>query len=487
MKRYIYVILGLVLATQFVACNKSNDKPIAQPEAKFVFGTATVDTTETSATITTDIPYYTVDGAKFDGHVSLLWGAHGENKESMTEITQYENVGGKILFTIEGLEPEHSYDAYLQLDADSHGIQYGKCIEFTTLEHIVIYSFDADTEIIAYGLYADVALSNITYLSDGVATDIAKIDIIWGATDGNNDQKMEINGSLIVDGCLNITLPSTTDTHLLENTAYRCYIEAKPVNEGDVLRSEEYIFTTTNAVVDVELSTPQLTLNEQELQIVVKQMSAIKDQRYIVADAKKEILYRAVGTSLWYNIEGEAYGDNGLYATLPITHLDEDTTYEVCAHLIIDNSYSYNSDSATITTPKSETPTPPVEPPVGGDTSAIAGTWHLVEWCGATPSFEVYMEITSNGGVLLYQKMQSRSWECYVSSADITEDGVIWGVYSDGIAWGASYSYTISEEHMTWTNIDDSGDVSVYERSTLPDGLSGFEQSTTRAISKRFL
>jgi hypothetical protein len=113
----------------------------------------------------------------------------------------------------------------------------------------------------------------------------------------------------------------------------------------------------------------------------------------------------------------------------------------------------------------------PSTPPVsGGDTSEIAGTWHLTEWRGTAPSFDIYLDIT-DGVVTLYQRLESRAWECFVSSAAI-EDGIIKGTYVDDVAWGTSYYVTTGDDTMTWIDTTDSTDISVYTRATLPESIT---------------
>ena len=85
----------------------------------------------------------------------------------------------------------------------------------------------------------------------------------------------------------------------------------------------------------------------------------------------------------------------------------------------------------------------------------------------------------------LWQKIEHRAWECYYSSATI-EDGIISGVYSDGVAWGTSYYISTTQNTMTWVDINDATDISVYTRSELPEGLTAV---ATRSVvsSVRFL
>ena len=193
------------------------------------------------------------------------------------------------------------------------------------------------------------------------------------------------------------------------------------------------------------------------------------------------LYFHASGSSVW-----EEYALNEKNSVvIPASALDEGVTYESKVVIVAGAQRQVReSDVATLTTPQSEVPVVPV-PPTGGDTSSIAGVWHLTSWRDATPSFEVYMDITATGGITLYQCLESRYWDVYQSTAAI-EDGVIYGVYTDNVAWGASYNLSVVGDTMTWVSTADSSDVSVYTRSALP---SSMPTAPTRAIvaSERFL
>ncbi|MBO5697184.1 MAG: fimbrillin family protein [Alistipes sp.] len=117
----------------------------------------------------------------------------------------------------------------------------------------------------------------------------------------------------------------------------------------------------------------------------------------------------------------------------------------------------------------------------------IAGNWHLTEWRGAEPSFDVYMSIDNAYGVTLWQRIESREWQRYESSATFA-NGIISGLYSDGVAWSTSYSVAVDGETMTWTDTVDSTDISVYTRSVIPDSLpTTITEETRTALAERFL
>lgn len=114
----------------------------------------------------------------------------------------------------------------------------------------------------------------------------------------------------------------------------------------------------------------------------------------------------------------------------------------------------------------------------------IVDTWHLAEWRGVKHSFDVYMSITDNYEVALWQRIESRQWEIFYSNA-YYDNGTISGVYTDGTAWRAAYDVVIDGSTMTWTDTEDVTDVSVYKRCELPNEVP---PATTRSItSERFL
>ena len=102
--------------------------------------------------------------------------------------------------------------------------------------------------------------------------------------------------------------------------------------------------------------------------------------------------------------------------------------------------------------------------------SDIEGTWMLEKWQGTTPSFSVYMEISPDGTIILWQKIDDYVWERYDSTATL-DSNVISGTYSDNFSWSSSYSIEFEGEDMVWTSTEDESDVSAYVRADLPDNL----------------
>lgn len=471
---------------QLTACD-TKEEEIHTPQFDAVFGMVNIEVSEDSATITADTPYYTLDENKYDGVVSLIYGEKGTDRSAMTSVTQLESLGDKLITTIEGLEPATTYESYIIIDCDSYGVEYSPCIEFTTSEHITKHVFNATSHVTAYGLYATIELTDVSYTADGAECDIAMIYVEYAAEGDDQYKRVGVEGDHIANGTVNFTIPTSTTEQLAENTTYHYYVTAEPENEGPTLMTEERSFTTTTATTDPQFAELKISSTTETIIITIDQMTIIKDGRYTIDNIEKSILYRIEGSEAWSVAQSSPYGNGGLYVSMPIGELQADSVYEVCAQMK-SGGETFKSDIESFDTPKNnDTPAP--EPPKDGDTTAIAGTWHLVEWCGTTPSFEVYLDIDTTGNILLYQKMQSREWECYKSLADITDEGIIWGVYSDGVAWGTSYTYSLAGNRMTWINVNDSNDISVYEPcSTLPEGLAGIEREATRSTcGERFL
>ena len=69
----------------------------------------------------------------------------------------------------------------------------------------------------------------------------------------------------------------------------------------------------------------------------------------------------------------------------------------------------------------------------GGISSDIEGQWHIVDWNGETPVFDVYVEFES-GNFNIYQQVYSLYYEHFEGTYSINND-VITGSYADGKPW----------------------------------------------------
>ena len=489
MKRYLYILLSATLT--LFGCKPSNTTD--KPEVVFCFTPIEVTTTETTATIT-NRSYMTIDGLKRDDKTTFYLEYAKMNEEEFIRGGDFSRLSdGWFEFTLSNLEPGTSYKARLTVDGGEYGSKTGEPFPFTTKEVAKVESISCDAEVDAKGLFATVRLSNVAYLVNEEPQSIAFIRVEYTPAYTNEWQYIEAAGSSIKDGKIEFTIPQSGAEYLVEDREYSYRVTVTPQNSDySAITTDKFSFKTTFAEVTAQFSALSLTYNDDGIRAEVKEVSVFYDdvaaEEYELGEAiTYTFQYRKKGTSIWEEVAAEL-SNGGMKATIAASLLSEGETYEVIASITAGRDMQVRHTAvAEITTSKEETPDRPIvpEPPTGGDTSAIEGVWHLTEWRGVTPSFEVYMDITATGGITLYQRIDNNYWEIYQSSAYI-DAGVISGVYTDGVNWGASYTITVKEESMTWVDTSDATDISVYTRAELPTHMPTAPTRTASAKS-RFL
>lgn len=342
----------------------------------------------------------------------------------------------------------------------------------------------------AKGLMATVNLTNVAYLVDGQSSDIHVIKVEYKRTSAEEWIGHEFQGSTIVDGKLTVELPFDGGDYLEENRNYHLRVTLMPEGgDYEPITSDIIEFKTEYAEVTANIATPTLILEGDNVKAMVNNIEVFYDG--IPAAEYKEgypikyyIYYRIKGVEKWSTTEVEAT-DGNISTTIQV---EEGNTYEFMAVIVAGAMQkARESKIAEINVPVSETPTPPAPPVGAGDTSEIAGTWHLTLWRDIEPSFDIYLDITDDGVVTLWQRLESRKWECYYSTAAF-EEGILRGTYTDGVAWGASYSITLNGDTMTWVDTNDATDISVYSRSELPSDIATTHTASCElTIEERFL
>ncbi|MBO7307755.1 MAG: hypothetical protein J6U59_06975 [Alistipes sp.] len=485
MKRYLYILLSAIV--MLAAC-----EPVIIPETKkyvaFYFGEATAQTTENSATITAEEPYMTIDGEKYDEAKVSLEYVLGSDDDTPFTIHNSEKRDGNLIFVIDNLTPATQYTAYLVIDGGEYGKQTSEPFSFTTKEHIPEVEMTCNMAVEAKGLMATVNLSNVAYLVDGASAAIHVVKVEYKRTSAEEWIAHEFMGSVIQGGKMSVELPFEGEDYLEENRNYHLRATLYPEDVNfEPLISDIVEFKTQYAEITANIAKPTLKVNGENIRASVENIEVFYDgismnEYHDSRKVKYYFYYRIKGNDDWTTMEVEAT-DGDISATISA---EEGNTYEVKA-LIVAGAIQKARESAIaeIEVPKNETPTPPTPPVGGGDTSSIAGVWHLTVWRGAEPSFEVYMDINAEGGLMLYQRIESRYWDIYSSTAAVV-DGVISGTYTDGTAWGASYNVSVEGDTMTWVSTLDSADVSVYTRSELPQEMPT-EPTRSAACGKRFL
>ena len=347
------------------------------------------------------------------------------------------------------------------------------------------------------GLLATITLRDVVFTLDGEPQPIAKVCVEYQHQESESGawSAIEKSSNALSDGIEDFELPAEGAEYLKEESNYIFRITITPEDS----RYESYTsditqFKTDFAEVTADIATPSLSLEDNTIKAVVTSTKVYFDgielSEYAYLDYY--IYYRKAGRSEWdekHKVESQE--DGSLSLSVDCATLDEDATYEFCGVVVAGASQQVLiSTVATITTPKAETPAPPTPPtpPVTGDadTTELAGEWRLTSWRGAEPSFDIYLSITADGVVTLWQRLESRQWEVYYSTVGY-ENGIITGLYTDGVAWGAVYSVSVAGDTMTWVDTADATDISVYTRTTLPNSLPSSTSATRAAASERYL
>ena len=113
-----------------------------------------------------------------------------------------------------------------------------------------------------------------------------------------------------------------------------------------------------------------------------------------------------------------------------------------------------------------------------GDKSVLNGQWHLVEWNGEAPEFDVYVEY--NGGKFdIYQQVYSLYYEHFKGNYNISGN-IVTGSYAGGSNWACGYKFEVSSDKLTLYSQEDISITSVYEKCEIPQSVID-EAQTTRA------
>lgn len=490
MKKILSILC--LAAVLFTSCEPTSTSPVV----KYNFGEIEVETKAKSATITADIPYVTVDGERSTNasfRLEYRIPQSGMSYSDVTTITEYRSEGNKVTFELEALEPETEYLAHIVLSHPEHGIKSSEGIPFTTKEYKPTYSITCDGEVEAKGLTATIKLTNVAYLFDNEPQDIKSLTVEYARllSEGMEWVATEIDGIELQNGSVDVAIPANGADYLEENRDYLYRVTIAPKDETlAAITTDDVQFKTDYAVITADISTPELGISGDMLNVDVESVKVYYDGIYLPTYHYSEyyVYYRKVGSDDWSNkVEAEAT-ERGMSLSIALTTLETGAEYEVAAIVVAGAMKKLRmSEVATITIPQNDTPTPPT-PPEGGyaDTTAIAGSWQLTQWRGAEPSFDVYLSISEDGVVTLWQKIDSRLWELYYSVVEYEND-TIRGEYTDGTMWGTSYHVAVADDTMTWTDTTDATDISVYTRAELPEDIGVASQATTRTSSPRFL
>lgn len=104
------------------------------------------------------------------------------------------------------------------------------------------------------------------------------------------------------------------------------------------------------------------------------------------------------------------------------------------------------------------------------NSSAIVGEWQLSEITTKATigdqTVNVYVSFTADSNFELYQQLGT-GWYHYYSGTWTLEKGVLSGVYSNGKAWGSTYSVSFNGDKMVLTTPSGT-ETDTYTKTTIP-------------------
>jgi uncharacterized lipoprotein NlpE involved in copper resistance len=117
--------------------------------------------------------------------------------------------------------------------------------------------------------------------------------------------------------------------------------------------------------------------------------------------------------------------------------------------------------------------------PVGGSSSAIEGEWHITEWNGESPEFDVYVKF-DGGNFEIYQQVWSLDYVLFKGTYKVSGD-IVTGTYENGSNWASGYKFAVEGDKLTLHSQEDQSITSVYEQCVIPDEVIT-EATTTRSM-----
>ncbi len=118
------------------------------------------------------------------------------------------------------------------------------------------------------------------------------------------------------------------------------------------------------------------------------------------------------------------------------------------------------------------------EPQVDGGTSALDGQWHITEWNGEAPEFDVYVKF-DEGAFEIYQQVWSLDYELFKGTYKVSGE-IVTGTYENGSNWASGYKFAVAGDKLTMHSQEDQSVTSVYEKCEIPAEIIT-EATTTRS------
>ena len=115
----------------------------------------------------------------------------------------------------------------------------------------------------------------------------------------------------------------------------------------------------------------------------------------------------------------------------------------------------------------------------------LDGQWHIVEWNGEAPEFDVYIEL-KDGHFNIYQQVYTLFYEHFEGSYNVNGE-IITGSYTDGSNWACGYKFELVENKLKLMSQEDKSIVSIYEKCEIPVAVIEEAASTRAADAKPIL
>ena len=80
---------------------------------------------------------------------------------------------------------------------------------------------------------------------------------------------------------------------------------------------------------------------------------------------------------------------------------------------------------------------------------------------------EIYLSLTEDNKFELYQQIGDGRHRLYRGTYNFEND-ILSGKYNDGEDWAYSYQVVLADDTMTLTTLDESAQITVFQRTTIP-------------------
>ena len=309
-------LMAVVATIAMTSCER-DDSDSKESGIKHYFGEVVeIEVDETNVTILATMPRMTVDGydnpkAKIKlGYEARMGDFVGEEQFQ----DEYGMRDGLVVFKLYKLAPMTEYAARIYIEDERYDYSAtSDDFTFGTTKKDPKCEFDYDLNIESRGLFATITLDNMSYTADGEPHPLRSIELKYRRHGYTNEEwvKAEYDAEEIVDGQLVMELPAEGHDYLAYSTMYQYSIRVLPEQSlipeepvyGDVVMMGD--FTTSNAEIEVEITTPKLSL---EIFDELDGIENVGDSRITAHVDKVDIFYDGVA-SKDYNTEYKRYNE----------------------------------------------------------------------------------------------------------------------------------------------------------------------------------